>query len=224
MSHREPMPHVLLLEGLQPDEQRTIVGATLGEYGKKLTGDQMDMLLQKREASEPLYLIIACEELRLQAQYGINGTGVATKIAELAEDVPGTLDLVLARVERDYAVWASGFSTGQHEATSTVKSMLTTLLCSRNGLRREELLELLAPGGAATLSATAWNRLYRSVEAYVKPLGETGLLKLTHQQMAIAVYKRYIKVCAAECCFVCHDWRSRCAVCICSLLTLYEPG
>mgnify|MGYP000492083016 CR=1 FL=1 len=30
----------------------------------------------KAEAGKPLFLITACEELRLQAQYGLGGTGV----------------------------------------------------------------------------------------------------------------------------------------------------
>ncbi len=45
-------------------------------YRKKLTPAQMNLLLTKAESGKPLFLITSCEELRLQAQYGLGGNGV----------------------------------------------------------------------------------------------------------------------------------------------------
>ena len=140
------------------------------------------------------YLKVACEELRLQAQYGIGGAGVSDTINQLADDVAGTLDVVLARVERDYAKWAR--DTGGAVAigaknNATVRDLLCMLLVSRRGLRQDDLVELLAPAGDIALPVAAATRLFRAVSVYVKALGHSSLLGLAHQQMALAVENRY---------------------------------
>lgn len=61
---------------LTTSERRDIVTQQLAYYRKKLTVPQMDLLLSKAESGKPLFLITSCEELRLQAQYGLGGTGV----------------------------------------------------------------------------------------------------------------------------------------------------
>jgi hypothetical protein len=73
---------------------------------------------------------------------------------------------------------------------------LTLLVCSRHGLRETELLELMAPPGKSQLPPAVWTRLYRSLELYLRPLGEEeqGMLGFFHQQMAMAVRKRYLQV------------------------------
>ena len=66
----------------------------------------MDMLLEKKEWDRPLFLLTCCEELRLQAQYGIGGSGVDTMIKYLPDVAPELLQVVLERVERDMGQWA----------------------------------------------------------------------------------------------------------------------
>lgn len=89
---------------------------------KRLTREQLELLLAKAESSKPLYLLTCCEELRydvslllllrgrvpvlmplphsLQAQYGVSGTGVDEKIRNLPGEIPALMDVVLERVER----------------------------------------------------------------------------------------------------------------------------
>ena len=190
VSHRDPTPPVYVLEGLQRREQAALVAFNLNEFGKHLTQTQMDLLLDKDDAASPLYLTVACEELRLQAQYGLGGSGVDTKIGEMAPEVAGALDVVLARIERDYQSWLE--SVGMLESgRDVVKGVLTLLLFSRGGLRQEDLMRLLAPPGQDTMSHTAWNRLYHAVEGYVRPLGDFGVYALAHRTMKQAVMVRY---------------------------------
>ena len=174
VSHREPTPTVRVLGGMKREEQAELVSFNLNEFGKHLTKTQMDLLLGKTDAASPLYLTVACEELRLQAQYGMGGSGVDTKIQEMAPEVAGALDVVLARIERDYQAWLE--SVGMVESgREVVKTMLTLLLYSRGGLRQEDLMRLLAPLGQESLSFTAWSRLYHAVGTYVKPIGDNGM-------------------------------------------------
>ena len=97
---------------------------------------------------------------------------------------------------------------------SIVRDALTLLVCSRHGLRESELLELMAPPGKSQLPGAVWTRLYRSLELYLRPLGEEeqGMLGFFHTQMAMAVRKRYLQVrgdtalllvCLFVCLFVC---------------------
>lgn len=107
LQNRDPKPHFLEVPALLPNERKDIVVNQLQEYRKKLTSEQMELLLKKPDSHKPLFLLTVCEELRLQAQYGLMGTGVNDKIAELPGDIAALLDVVLDRVENDLAVWAN---------------------------------------------------------------------------------------------------------------------
>ena len=70
-----PLPTTTMAP-LTKTEGRDIVIRQLEYYRKRLTPGQSELLLAKQEAYKPLFLITSCEELRLQAQYGLGGTGV----------------------------------------------------------------------------------------------------------------------------------------------------
>jgi hypothetical protein len=88
------------IPGLSKSECEEIVVQQLREYRKRLTREQLELLLAKTESNKPLYLLTCCEELRLQAQYGVSGSGVDEKIRELPGEIPALMDVVLERVER----------------------------------------------------------------------------------------------------------------------------
>jgi len=94
------------IPALAEAERTEIVVRQLSEYRKKLTKERMRLLLDKKESAKPLFLLTACEELRLQAQYGMGGSGVDVFIRSLPQEIPSLLDMVLERVERDLAAWA----------------------------------------------------------------------------------------------------------------------
>ncbi len=50
--------------GLTKIECKTIVVQQLKEYRKRLTHEQLELLLSKAESTKPLYLLTCCEELR----------------------------------------------------------------------------------------------------------------------------------------------------------------
>jgi len=106
LQRRDPPPKQLTVPGLSEPERREIVVTQLREYRKKLLPYQLDLVLAKQDSFKPLYLLTLCEELRLQAQYGRDGTGVDDKIREMPAQVRALMDEVLKRIERDIATWA----------------------------------------------------------------------------------------------------------------------
>ena len=63
----------------------------LSSAHKKLSDEQCQLILQKKHASNPLYLQIMCEELILGGQYGLDGTALDRMI----KDFPNTLESIL---------------------------------------------------------------------------------------------------------------------------------
>lgn len=63
-------------------ERREIVEKLLWQYRKKLSDSQMNQLLRKQDSYKPLYLVVACEELRV--------FGVFEKLSERIESMAPT--------------------------------------------------------------------------------------------------------------------------------------
>ena len=77
-----------------------------------------------------------------------------------------------------------------------VSEALCLLECSRHGLREYELLELLAPRDRERLPPVVWARLYRSLEIYLRPVGEEdqgGTIGFFHLQLPFAIRRRYLE-------------------------------
>ena len=60
---------------------------------------QVEEFVKNDATQSPLYLVVACEELRLQAEYGLGGEGVDTFVKALPDSTQGLMNMVLARVE-----------------------------------------------------------------------------------------------------------------------------
>jgi telomerase protein component 1 len=162
-------------------ERTEIVRQSLAEYHKKLDerpmNNQMRVLLKKTDAHKPLYLSVACEELRVFGVY----ERVSDKIKELGPTVAKLLDGVLQRLEVDHG-------------RDIVEGILSLIACSRGGMLERELLEVLELHGVG-LTREKWLRLYRALGSFLKPSGEGEELTLSlfHEQLNVAVAKRYLK-------------------------------
>lgn len=192
-------PNVQITVGpLDLDERKEIVRKTLWEYRKKLDDRQMKRLLSKKDAYKPLYLIVACEELRVFGVYEL----VSERIDSMADTVPALFEEVLMRLEKDHG-W------------DLVRNALALLQCSRGGLLESEMVTLLSSpiqpdnidraettfidslrNGTGIVPASVWSRLYRSLKPYLRPPGESGeegVLDFFHQQLSFAVERRYLQ-------------------------------
>lgn len=80
---------------LTEEDRSDIVRLVLADYNKKLNNAQLASLLAKKEATNPLYLVVACEELRV---FGIFEK-ISEKISNFAQTVPELFAQVLERLE-----------------------------------------------------------------------------------------------------------------------------
>eukprot|EP01130_Rhizamoeba_saxonica_P002249 TRINITY_DN12091_c0_g1_i1.p1 TRINITY_DN12091_c0_g1~~TRINITY_DN12091_c0_g1_i1.p1 ORF type:complete len:1481 (-),score=314.78 TRINITY_DN12091_c0_g1_i1:27-4469(-) len=160
---------------LSVDEQREIVTVKLQQYGKKLDENQMKNLLSKKESYKPLYLIVACEELRVFGVYEELGD----RINIMADNVPELFEGVINRLTSDFDM-------------HLVYKTLTYLTASRGGLLEIEILNLLGDG-TTPVPMKLWTPLYRSLQSYLRPPGESGegVLDFFHQQFPKAVKRMY---------------------------------
>lgn len=181
LRRRGPGTRELTVTPLEIEERKEIVRQTLGTHRKRLdeqqSNDQMALLLKKTDSDNPLFLIAACEELRVFGEFD----RVTGRIADLPDDVTGLFAQVLERLEHDHG-------------REIVEKALTLLECSRGGLLENEMLELLAQPGSLQVPRAIWARLYRSLQFYLTPPGEAAeaLLDFFHRQLASAVKRRYL--------------------------------
>ena len=162
------------IPALDPAKKSTIISNTLARYGKKLDQKCIRSLVQKKDSYKPLYLVVACEELRV--------FGVFEKLQEyisaLPNSVPELFQVVLKRLEDDFG--------------KQVERVLCLLYLSRGGLLESEILQLLGDY-SGPLPQHIWGKILRGLKAYLKPssLAGEGLLDFFHQQLPKAIRKRY---------------------------------
>jgi Tfp pilus assembly protein PilF len=162
----------IALPPLDAQEQRQIVETVLGEWRRKLDKPQLAALLNHPGVSNPLYLRVALEELRLFGRF----EQLLPQIEGLAAGVSGLFDQVLERLEQDHG----------RELVTEAFSLLGS---SRYGLSEAELLDLLRRKGEEQLPRALWARLSRGAKAYLVERGE--LVGFFHRQLAEAVSARY---------------------------------
>lgn len=163
----------IMLPPLGVEEQHQIVQVLLGEWRRKLDERQMDILLSHPGVTNPLYLRVALEELKVFGRF----EQLTSRIEALAKDIPGLFDQVLERLEKDhgYQLVAEAFSL---------------IGCSRYGLSEAELFDLLSREGETQLPRALWVRLTYSAKPYLVQSGE--LFRFFHRQLADAVAARYL--------------------------------
>ncbi|KAG8596529.1 hypothetical protein GDO81_001958 [Engystomops pustulosus] len=122
---------IIPLGRLEPIERTQLVRGKLAVYGKKLEesafNNQMHLLMIKKGTRDPLYLTLACEELRANA--------VFEKLSEDIQNLPATLPQLLQK----------RLSTLEEEhGIDNVTVALTAICISRKGLLERDLLRILS--------------------------------------------------------------------------------
>ena len=187
LRRRSPRPIELAVDPLSYEERREVVRQMLWGYRKRLdevevdaryNGTQMGMVLQKRESQNPLYLLVACEELRLFGEF----EQVTRRVAQLPDEIEALFGQVFDRLENDLGPYA-------------VVAFLSLVACSRYGLLETEVLDLLRDESEKPFRRDLWVRLYRNLEVYLRPPGEhgEGLIYFSHEQLKKAVRARYLE-------------------------------
>ena len=183
MLRRAPNLFTVMLGPLPQSTRKDIVSASFQEFRKELPDSLLKLLVEKKDAGNPLYLKVACEELRLHGDHII-----ADKVKDLKDSLPELFNAVLDRIELDHG-------------KEIVTRAFTFLACAPHGLLETELLDLLRPADEPQLPRVIWARLYHSLRPYLSAgEGAEGLITFFHNQFREAVERRYttdVNVCRA---------------------------
>ncbi|EFA74759.1 WD40 repeat-containing protein [Heterostelium album PN500] len=180
LRRRKPQPLEVLLDPMDQRDSSTLVQTKLADYRKRLddspANNQLRTLLSKTDAVHPLYLVLACEELRV---FG-NFEELNEKIRQLSPTLPRLFDDILNRLETDHG-------------KILVQNALGAIACSRVGLSEDDLITLLARKelNEQQLPIGIWSRVLRGILPFLLQ-NPDGTFDFFHHQMTLAVQKRYL--------------------------------
>jgi nephrocystin-3 len=168
----------LKIKPLEVEERRRMIIEYLARFSKKMDEPRLDRLSAETAASNPLYLKILLDELRV--------TGTHEKLDERldnylsAKDISSLLNKVLARYQRDY----------EHDRKGLVSEALGLIWAARRGLTETELLELLRPNNLPQLPLVIWSPLRATLEDSLIERG--GILNFAHDFLRTAVENAFL--------------------------------
>ncbi|XP_013398113.1 telomerase protein component 1-like [Lingula anatina] len=145
-------PKWWLLPGLTENAKSSYVEQYLKRYSKVLDSTQMKLLLANPLANCPLWLTIACEELRV---FG-NFKKITTKIQKFPDSLSGLLKQVITRLVEE-------------DETNCMKKFLCLMKVSGTGLPEYALLSLL--GNAAhgqPIPLMVWANVRRQLKPFLR--------------------------------------------------------
>lgn len=204
---RETKPIEMAIVPLDLSSRRSMVEEMLARYGKQLTDQQMAKLLKKESSDNPLWLSVACEEIR----HLDDSSQIDEKISELHEGLLSILDDLLSQLESE-------------EGGELMVATLCLLEASSSGLLESELRQLLADESVLKppspyeekeeketqeketkkkremLSERQWQWVFSRLQPYLRPYGDSkeGRLDFYHRALSKAVRKRYFTSEASE--------------------------
>lgn len=173
------------LKGLSEEDIRDLVNEYLKEITHKFPNKEIEHeFFNKVKAGNPLYILVALEELRIFGQFDMFGERVST----LPDTVSELFDQVLERIEGAFIL-----------NKGLVRDCMSFISCGRQGMTAEELQTLLKDHtpkiGSETkpekLPDMLWARLYRAFSAYL--FERSGVIDFFHWQLKEAVGTRYLK-------------------------------
>ncbi|XP_022080358.1 telomerase protein component 1-like isoform X2 [Acanthaster planci] len=198
---RPNKPTEVYVTPLDMPSREAIVKETLGKYQKRLDAEQMASLLSKDSSQNPLWLSVACEELRVFGLF----ESLSDKINSLADGLLNLLEQVLTRFEEE-------------NGGELLVATLCLLECSCHGLLETELLSILGDednlmppkkgwkrekgqkesqekkaSDIGPLSAHKWARVFRALKPFLRPFGDSGegRLDFYHRSLSKAVRAKY---------------------------------
>ena len=193
---RQPPPTELVIGTLNEWDKGEMVRKTLARHRKALDesafNNQMKLLLSKKDATNPLFLHLACEELRV---FGVFEE-VSAFLKKMPPTLPNLLQEVLTRIERELG-------------EDLIAAALSLLCLVRNGLKECELSGVISlhfnqklslVDSEAALPSMIVSRLLRCLQSFLQPTDQdsSDRLSLAHKDVEKAVRSRYMKGAASE--------------------------
>ena len=204
--HRKHFP--LQLAALTDAEQRLIIRQVPSLSAKTLDDDQVRLLLSNPATANPLFLLVALEELRGFAPYErLNERIAAFPVGQafslpMSSEETGKLEASAAGRLEAYptsdtvtAIFTQVIERLEGEFNrETVRSVLTLLASARRGLSERELQELLAsPNPESSILNPQSSDLFpvlRQLRPYL--LSRAGLIDFYHRNLFQAIRERYL--------------------------------
>nr|DBA22762.1 TPA: hypothetical protein GDO54_013771 [Pyxicephalus adspersus] len=168
----------ITLGRLEPKERAELVRGKLALYGKKLEesafNNQLRLLMIKKGTRDPLYLTMACEELRTSAVF----EKLSDDICRLPATLPPLIQKRLEMLEKEHGV-------------TNVSIALTAICISRKGLWERDLLRILSSLHEISSVYTArWDEmLAAAIHANNLPMATFSLL-LTGLKSILGLWSR----------------------------------
>jgi tetratricopeptide (TPR) repeat protein len=170
---RERSWHRVAVGALSDAEQRSLLGTVPQVSAKTLDARQVERLLANPAAANPLFLLVALEELRVFGSYD--------RLNQRIADLPTEGDTITALFEQVFQRLEEEFDR------DLVRTVLTMLVTARRGLAERELHDLVTP----LLKSADLFALLRQLRPYL--LNRGGLLNFYHANVARAVRQRYFQ-------------------------------
>jgi nephrocystin-3 len=169
----------LEVKPLLPEERKEMIVSYLKRFGKELNETRLRRLTATPATSNPLYLKILLDELRV--------TGTHDRLDERlndyleSKDIPDLLKKVLTRYEKDY----------EHDRPGLVGDALGLIWAARRGLTEAELLNILRPEYLSQLPMNTWTPLRAALEESL--LERSGVLNFAHDYLRKTVEDKYVQ-------------------------------
>jgi len=165
---------------LDHQERKQIINGYLGRFTKKLESKLVDLLASAPQASNPLFLRVVLDELRIRARHEELGP-MLTKMLE-AKDPAELFVQALKNLEEF-----------DRERNNLVREAMGYLAVARRGLSEGELLQLLSPDALPSINPLPrhyWSPLYLALEDSL--VSRNGQLSFFHNYLQQAVEKEYL--------------------------------
>ncbi|XP_070560674.1 TPR repeat-containing protein DDB_G0287407-like [Ptychodera flava] len=204
LKERPKMPIEVEVTPLDMESKEKIVTKMLGLYNKKLDATQCQVLLAKESSQNPLWLSIACEELRVHGDF----FKVTDKIKSLADGLLELLAQVLSRFEDENGgdLLIATLSLLESSSSGLLETELLTILGDEDNLNLPDGYDAKNASNAEAwlhrdrstqrpmpLCAAKWAAVYRALRPFLRPFGDSGegRLDFYHRSLSKAVRRKY---------------------------------
>ena len=165
------------LSGFASADTKEYIQSIFARYNKRLDEEQMEVFASRHEACNPLWLSLACEELRIFGEF----ERLSIKIRDLPDSLQELVFAVLKRLISE-------------DETGILKAAVCLLGCSTSGLTETEL-RWSCGNGEDQLPLLAWKRCRLLLQPYLlmvsKRRGEENLA-FFHDSVNIVIRTRLL--------------------------------
>ncbi|KAM8960668.1 telomerase protein component 1-like [Pelodytes ibericus] len=171
--------YTMRLEPLPSESAQSLAVMYLSRYTKTLSSEQLHLLLQKTSSQNPLWLTMACEELRVFGEFKM----LTKKIAALPDTLQGLLEKIIERLV-------------QEDQTTRVKELLCLIYCCSESVAERDLQGSLSKlESGPEIASIHWASLRRNLRCLLR-VGQDNrgrdTLSFFHGSVAKAVEQSFL--------------------------------